>query len=72
MATKTSLNVKMKDANNNTLQKAITYANPAATNSVLAQFSEKLINDLTTNTYIDADRIDKISLTEAVAAEGGI
>ena len=67
--TKTTLVVHMLDTNNEPLQKSVTYANPAATNSALAGFTKKLVNDLTTNTYVDTERIDRISLNEVLADE---
>lgn len=69
MATKTSLVVYMTTANNEPLQKSITFANPQASNAVLANFTQKLVNDLTTNTFVDAERINRINLTEALAEE---
>lgn len=67
--TKTTLVVHMLDNNNEPLQKSVTYANPAASNSALAGFTKKLVNDLTTNTYVDTERIDRISLNEVLADE---
>lgn len=68
MAAKTTLVLQMTDTDNNLLEKSITYANPAASNSVLANFSEAVVG-LTTNTYVDTKRIDTISLNEAIADE---
>ncbi len=63
--TKTTLVLHMLDANNDALQKSVAYANPAATNRDLATFSQGLVG-LTSNTYIDTERIDRISLNEAI------
>lgn len=68
MATKTSLILQMTDTNDNLLQKSVPYANPEASNSDLAAFSKKIVG-LTTNTYVDTQRIDKISLNEVVDDE---
>lgn len=43
--------------------KAITNINPEKDNAVLKTFAQK-VNDLTTNTYVDATRINKQSVNE--------
>lgn len=45
------------------LQKAITNINPDKSNSVLKEFAQK-VNALTTNNYVDATRVNKMSVEE--------
>ena len=66
MATQTSLILQMTDPDNKLLKKSVTYANPEASNADLAAFSKKVVG-LTTNTYVDTQRVDVISLNEATA-----
>ena len=66
MAAKTSLIALMVDPDDNLLKKSIPYANPEASNADLAAFSKKAVG-LTTNTYVDTQRVDVISLNEATA-----
>ena len=61
MATDTTLTVSYLDPSNNTAQKSITYANPAAANADLVNFNKALIG-LTNNTYVSTTRVDKIKL----------
>ena len=62
---KTTLVLHMLDANNEALQKSVTYANPEASNRDLATFSQGLVS-LTSNTYVDTERIDRISLNDVI------
>jgi|GEM_PF-2909292 len=62
---KTTLVLHMLDTNNEALQKSVPYANPSASNSDLATFSQSLVS-LTSNTYVDTERIDRTSLNEAL------
>ena len=45
--------------------KAITNINPDKDNTILKTFAQK-VNALTTNTYVDATRVDKMSVNESV------
>ena len=49
--------------------KAITNINPEKDNSTLKTFAQ-MVNGLTTNTYVDATRINKQSVNEADAGGG--
>lgn len=52
------------------LQKAITNINPEKDNAVLKTFAQK-VNALTTNTYLDATRVNKMSVEEEYQQGGG-
>lgn len=57
MATKTSLVINAVN-NGKALQKTLTDINPAADNTALRTWGQ-MLNNLTTNTYVKTDRIDK-------------
>ncbi len=59
--TDTTLTVSYLDPANKAAQKSIAYANPAAANADLVNFTKACFN-LTENTYIGTERIDKIKL----------
>jgi len=59
----TSLNITSVDANNKKVTKSLTYVNPNATNAQLETAAQKF-NAISQNTYTDADRIIKMSVTE--------
>ncbi len=59
--TDTTLTVSYLDPSNKATQKSITYANPAAANVDLVNFTKACIN-LTDNTYVSTMRIDKVKL----------
>ncbi len=61
---KTTLAVKTTDTAGKAQQKAVTYINPAATNAALKTFAQKLAG-LTTDNYVDAERINTMSVNEA-------
>lgn len=52
------------------LQKAITNINPDKDNAVLKTFAQK-VNALTTNNYVDATRVNKMSVEEEYQQGGG-
>ena len=66
MAKTTTLQVLTTDTNGKAMTKPINYANPNASDSVLSAFA-KACNGLTTNTYVDTYRVDRISLNESTA-----
>lgn len=49
--------------------KAISNINPEKDNAVLKTFAQ-MVNGLTTNTYVDATRVDKMSVEETPAPSG--
>ena len=62
---KTSAIITSTDLSGKTLQKTLTNVNPEATSEHLATLGQ-MLNSLTTNTYVQTDRIDKINCdTEA-------
>ena len=63
MAQKVSINYTVRDQNDKTSTKSITNVNPNATGQQLEAFTEALIG-LTTDTYVDGNRIDKQPLSE--------
>ena len=60
----TTLQIIARDTNGNDIQRSITNANPDVSNYVLKTFAEK-VNELTTNTYRGAVRLDKEDITNA-------
>lgn len=59
---KTDLKLYSTDATTGAKQTtSITYVNPNASNTVLKQFAQKL-NNLTTNTYSSADRVETVNV----------
>ena len=59
--TDTTLTVAYLDPSNKEAQKSISYANPAAANADLVNFTKGCF-DLTENTYVGTTRVDKIKL----------
>lgn len=51
--------------------KAISNINPDKDNAVLKTFAQ-MVNGLTANTYVDATRVDKMSVEETPAPTGGL
>ena len=66
MAKTTTLQLNATDTGGNDIATTISYANPDATDAALSDFA-KACNGLTTNTYVDTIRVDKISLNESTA-----
>ena len=62
----TSLIINSTDTNNKKLQKTIACVNPAVSNSDLKTFAQ-MTNNLTTNQFVDANRVDRSNVDE----EGG-
>ena len=54
---------------NKKVTKAITNINPEKDNAILKTFAQK-VNALTTNSYVDATRVDKMSVNEQDAGGG--
>ena len=66
----TSLSIKMKDVENKSIQKSITYVSDSVSSADLVSMAQGLTG-LTTNTYLSADRIQKINVdTESIPSGG--
>ena len=63
---KTTLKVQYRTTGGDVLQKSVTYANPEATDKTLSNFVKALTN-LTSNTYISAERINVYDIEAAIA-----
>lgn len=61
----TSLIINTTDTNDKALQKTLTFVNANCPGSVL-KTAAQMLNNLTTNTYVKASRIDKTDLATAV------
>lgn len=58
-----SLNIISLDSSHNKKTKSLTYINPNATNAQLETAAQKF-NAISSNTYIDAERISRQSVSE--------
>ena len=65
---KTTLKVSYRTTGGDVLQKSVTYANPEATDRTLSNFVKALTN-LTSNTYVSAERINVYDIEAALAEE---
>ena len=57
----TSLSISMKDTEGKDLQKSITYVSASASSGDLAEMAQGL-TALTSNTYVSADRVQKVNV----------
>lgn len=62
MSDSRKLIVKYSDIYNENKTKTISYANTAASDSVLLSFVDDSFNDLTTNTVIEVQKVDTTTL----------
>ena len=65
MAKTTTLKLLSTAPDTSALSTTISHANPSATDAQLANFAVAL-NGLTQNTYVDTNRIDVTSLSDAI------
>lgn len=63
----TALKIYTTDENNNAITKTVSNANPAASDYVLKNFSQKLVN-LSDSTFRRVERVDTKDITNATAS----
>lgn len=66
----TSLIINSTDSNGKAYQKSISNINPEKANATLGEFAQ-MLNGLSTNTYVNASRVDKSDVTEEGGGSGG-